>query len=281
MVFYDFIEIGTSDFDTEIEKEDNKIGISIEPVTFYLDRLKNKKDCIKMNIGISNYSGKCKVYYVPEHNINKYNFPSWVRGCNSINVYHKTVSNLCKDRNINIEEITESYEIDVQTLYQTMKQLAIEGVYYLKIDTEGHDTIILKKFYEDLLDNAYLPHVILFESNVLSNDKDVEEIIQLFIGKGYDLIEKENDTKLQLNLTNLKNKVRFSNSIKNYYIASEYPPNYDVTNLPHENTLESAKNYCIKYKCSGVTLNNGVYEVRNGKNIYYNNKGAFVSWIFL
>jgi hypothetical protein len=33
---YDFIEIGTSDFDTEIENcDDNKKGLSIEPVKIY------------------------------------------------------------------------------------------------------------------------------------------------------------------------------------------------------------------------------------------------------
>jgi hypothetical protein len=50
MTFYDFIEIGTSDFDTEIEKKDNKIGISIEPIKYYLDRVTNKPNCIKLNI---------------------------------------------------------------------------------------------------------------------------------------------------------------------------------------------------------------------------------------
>ena len=33
---YDFIEIGTSDFDTLLETTTNKIGISIEPLKYYL-----------------------------------------------------------------------------------------------------------------------------------------------------------------------------------------------------------------------------------------------------
>ena len=45
--FLDFIEIGTSDFDTEIEKNDNKIGISIEAVKYYTENLPNKNGCVK------------------------------------------------------------------------------------------------------------------------------------------------------------------------------------------------------------------------------------------
>ena len=68
MVFYDFIEIGTSDFDTEIQKNDNKCGVSIEPIKYYLDKLPNKENCIKLNMGISNYNGKCVVNYLSEKN---------------------------------------------------------------------------------------------------------------------------------------------------------------------------------------------------------------------
>ena len=40
MVFYDFIEVGTSNFNTELEKaDDTSVGLSIEPVKFYLDDL--------------------------------------------------------------------------------------------------------------------------------------------------------------------------------------------------------------------------------------------------
>ena len=50
-------------------------------------------------------------------------------------------------------------------------------------------------------------------------------------------------------------------------------------NLPHENTLEGAKNYCIKHKCSGITYQHNRYEVRNGKYINYGNDKNIISWI--
>ena len=44
---FDFIEIGTSDFDTLIEDaSESTRGISIEPIKYYLDRLPNKENVI-------------------------------------------------------------------------------------------------------------------------------------------------------------------------------------------------------------------------------------------
>ena len=279
-MFYDFIEIGTSDFETEMEKNDNKIGISIEPVKYYLDRIPNKKNCIKLNLGISDYNGKCVVNYLSEQTIQKYDFESWARGCNSINSYHKTINNLCISKGIDIEKISDQDSVEVTTLYTLMNKLCISGVYYLKIDTEGHDSTILTKFYQELQDNIYLPHVILFESNELSSDAAVNNIITLFKNIGYDLIVKANDTILKLNLSNIKNKTKYTPAIKNYYIM-DYPLNYSLTNLPHKNSLESAKEYCIKNNCSCVTLQDGIYQVRKGKYINYVNDDNIYSWIFI
>jgi FkbM family methyltransferase len=294
MPFYNFIEIGTSDFDTEIQKNDSKSGISIEPIKYYLDKLPNKQNCIKLNIGISNYNGKCIVNYLSEETIKQYNFPDWVRGCNSINSYHKTVSNLCKEKFIDIETISEKDEVDVATLYQIMTKFDVSSVYFLKVDTEGHDTIILKKFYEDLQlirgelgstellvpISFYLPHVIQFESNILSSNENINEIINLFSNIGYDLISKSSiDTILKLNLNNLKNKKTFTEKMNKYYIM-DYPLNYSINNLPHENTLEGAKQYCIKYNCSGITLQDNIYQVRAGKYLNYFNSDIY-SWIYI
>lgn len=50
MTHYDFIEIGTSDFDTYIQdkKYINCKGLSIEPVKYYLNKLPNRKISLKL-----------------------------------------------------------------------------------------------------------------------------------------------------------------------------------------------------------------------------------------
>jgi len=270
MSFYDFIEIGTSDFHTEIEKQDSKVGISIEPIKYYLDRIPTKSNCIKLNLGISNYVGTCVVHYLSEKTMKTYKFPKWVRGCNSINAPHKTVQSLCRSRGIDIDQITEKQTVEVTTLQTLMIQMNVAGVYFLKIDTEGHDIVILQKFYEELKNHRYLPHVIQFESNVLTPAEEVDKMIDLFSTVGYDVTSKGHDTVLSLNLQKA-NKTMYT-AVPNYVIRGS---NSDP---PHE-TLEGAKQYCTAHLCSGITLEDGVYQVRNGKHIEYS-KGA-CSWVFI
>jgi hypothetical protein len=126
-----------------------------------------------------------------------------------------------------------------------------------------------------------MPHVILFETNCLSNSSDVDEVISLYEGVGYDKIyREENDTLLQLNLKKLKSKNQFTDELDKYYII-DYPAGYSPYGLPHENTLEAAQEYCRKNKYSGVTLQNGIYQVRSGPYLKYSSDIPCKSWLFV
>lgn len=273
--FLDFIEIGTSDFSTEIQKTNCGSGISIEPVKFYFDKLPEKKNVLKLNIAISNKIGKCTVYYVPEHNIKKYKLPEYVRGCNTINILHKTVQNICNEKNININDIIEFYDVDVKTLHDVYISQNICGVYYLKIDTEGHDTIILKQFFFDLKDNLLFPHKILFESNSLSEPKNVNEIINLYSDIGYDLIYKNNDTLLKLNLKKIKKQNKFTNIIANYNIYCEN----SEENIVFFNDLDDAKKYCIDNNSTGILCDNDKFIIKNGKYLEFDNDKKIILYL--
>jgi len=275
----DFIEIGTSDFETEIQKNDSKIGLSVEPVRHYLDKLPNKKGCIKLNVAVSNYTGNATINYLSEENIDKFKLPEWVKGCNTINSYHPTVSMKLLEKGIHIKDIITSYSVECKPLVQIMTENNVSGVYYLKIDTEGHDTTILKHFYNSINNNDFLPHVVLFESNILSKEIDVKEIINILQYIGYDLVQSNHDTILKLNLTKLRNKSKFT-KIENYCVM-EYPAEYNPDYLPYENTLEHAQQYCIENGYTAVTYQNNRYEVRVGKYIQYHNDFDITSWIYI
>jgi len=75
-MFLDYVEIGTSDFDTEFQKNDNRIGISIDAVKYYINKLPDKKSCIKINNGISDFNGYITIYYVPIEEIIRHKLPS-------------------------------------------------------------------------------------------------------------------------------------------------------------------------------------------------------------
>ena len=56
---FDFVEIGTSDFDTNLDKrkKGQKI-LLVEPVKYYLDKLPNGEGIFKNNCAISDKSGR-------------------------------------------------------------------------------------------------------------------------------------------------------------------------------------------------------------------------------
>lgn len=269
--FYDYIEIGTSDFETEISKKDDKKGISIEPIKQYINNLPNKENCIILNIAISDNNGKSKIYYVNEDNINKYNLGYRTRGMNSLNSYHPTLKKICKNKKLDIEQISSSCEVETKTLMNVIKSNKINGFYFLKIDTEGHDYYILKKFIEEMEENTNLPFKIQFESNILTKKEHIDEIINLLKNLGYETISSSVNTIMKLNLKKIKKKFIFTGPILNYYIPT-YNKYLEVNKLHKFKTLEEAKNMCIKYKCTGVTYQNNMFEVRNGTTINYDNK---------
>lgn len=280
-MFIDYIEIGTCDRDTEVQKKDDRKGISIEPIKYYLDRLPDKKNNIKLNIAISNYTGEGLIHYISKENIIKYDLPPYFTGCNKLNNYHHLALQQCNIKKINIEELIIKEKIKVDTLMNVILQNNISGLFFLKIDTEGQDCIILKKYYNDIKTNKYLPYEILFETNSSSKKRDINEIINIYTIIGYDLIYKKNNTLLKLNLNKLKKEKIFTDELNSYFIQQIYPDNYNITNLPHENTLESAKQYCIDNNCTGITLCNDIYEVRKGDYVIYDNKNISKSWIYL
>jgi hypothetical protein len=194
LIDYDFIEIGTSNFDALIQgADDTTIGLSIEPIKYYIDCLPDKKRVKKLNLAISDISGEIDVYYIPEDVIVANNLQDWFRGCNSVNKYHPLhiqhdVTHLCKiDR------------VPVITPAELFTQNKVRGVKYMKIDTEGHDCIILKSLYMYLhpLTKDFYPKRILFETNEHTTVDSVDEIIHMYSKLGYVVESRAYDTVLR------------------------------------------------------------------------------------
>jgi hypothetical protein len=186
---YDFIEIGTSDFDTLLETTTGKIGISIEPLKYYLDNLPNNDNVIKVNCAISDSNFETDVFWISPDDIKKYDLPHWLRGCNSIINPHPTA-------------FKELAEHNLSTIYKTSKCKCITwstlidiyditSVYLLKIDTEGHDCKIIQNI---LSSNSILPNEILFEYNSLTDENEFQSIMDSLRNHGYYKIESGFDT---------------------------------------------------------------------------------------
>lgn len=191
---YDFIEIGTSDFDTLLQTTENQIGLSIEPIKFYLDKLPNNPHVIKVNCAISDADGITDIFWVDPEDIKKYDLFSYLRGCNSINHPHETTLNVLKS--VNLESLLKRTTCVTSTWKTIVDRYDIKSVNLLKIDTEGHDCYIINNIIDDC--GGILPKKIIFEANILSDPILIDKTIDRLIENGYVLISRdENDVILE------------------------------------------------------------------------------------
>lgn len=177
------IEIGTSDFRTLAGIEE---GIFIEPVKEYFDRLPN---CTKERCAISNYEGTAHFYYIPSSIIDELGLPNWLRGCNSINEPHKTIVSMGWGEHVVCDEVP------VLRIKTILDKHSINEIDLLKIDTEGHDTVILNDFLDTV---DILPKKILFENNELSNKGEVKKLIRRLSNLGYTIKPVKTDLLCEL-----------------------------------------------------------------------------------
>ncbi len=192
---YDFIEIGTSDFNALIQKAGpTTVGLSVEPLSDYLDRLPNKPRVQKVNAAASNKSGSLLIYYVPDAVRKQYDLPNWMKGTNSIGTPHPTVVRYLAKHGLPATLI-HTRKVPVYSVDRLFRKYGVGSVDYLKVDTEGHDTVILNA-YLDLVERqpALRAQRILFESNALSNKRAVEAISKRLEALGYTVTSGRQDT---------------------------------------------------------------------------------------
>ena len=179
---FDNIEIGTSDFRTLIGEATGN-GISVEPVPYYFDRLPDRPRWYKDNVAISNKIGIMEIYFCNPNFLHLY--PDWIRGCNSVGHVHPSLDTYCDKAHIT------STLVESITLGMLQDRHNITSVGLLKIDTEGHDAVILN----DMLDTGFpLPERILFESNSLMAESVYNALIKRLSGR-YRIRRKQFDTE--------------------------------------------------------------------------------------
>jgi hypothetical protein len=191
MIDYDFIEIGTSDFDTLIEACSNsEVGLCVEPIKEYLDNLPFKENVKKINCAISfdNSESEAEVFYIPAEVLKEHNLPLGLRGCNRINEYHP------HHVTRGITHLVQTYKIKQISIATLLIDNKVKGINHLKIDTEGGDCYILKNLFLYLKDKdkEFYPKMITFETNLLTKKELIEETIVLLEEKGYK-IKSKND----------------------------------------------------------------------------------------
>ena len=188
---YDFIEIGTSNFHALIiDCSDDTVGLSIEPLQVYLDGLPNKPNVTKVAAAISDQDGEIEMYHIPKPTIHQYNLPIWVQGTNSVSKPHefarKTLGEEFYDSIVSVDKVPT---LSWSTL---VSRYNINTIDYLKIDTEGHDHVILKSYLEECDKNPKLfANKILFEYNESSDKIALDSIISNLTNYEVEYLEED------------------------------------------------------------------------------------------
>jgi len=214
---YNFIEIGTSNFETLIQTvDDNQVGISIEPLKHYLDQLPDRENVKKVQAAITHQPDEdmIDIYHIPVHVIKKHNLPKWLRGCNTIGDYH------WRHKDFNITSLVKIEKVPLISVSTILEQYNVTGVDLVKIDTEGHDVTIMKGFYDELQKGAVDVNKFVFESNNNSDPAEVDEVVGMFNSIGYKGARKFPDTILVKPHSQLNQKNKNEELYKNTHIRS-------------------------------------------------------------
>jgi hypothetical protein len=133
------------------------------------------------------------VYYIPERTIRARGLPDWLRGCNSVGDYHP------KHIELAARDLVRVMEVEVMPIGEIFICYDVTELDYLKIDTEGSDCKIMQHLADFLKTEpaTRYPKKILFESNELADQEQVEQVKAKFITLGYCVTKSGYDTVLE------------------------------------------------------------------------------------
>lgn len=185
---FDYVDIGTSDFDIgRGGYVPDKSYLLVEPIQYYLDKLDEYGvrggNVVKCNAAVTHYNGHVDVWYINERIQRLYGLPYWVRGCNRIGGKHPTVERLLNDHKI-VMDVWSRDRVRCLTFDVLCRENEVDVIGSLKIDTEGHDHVVLEGVIEVLRQGLvvgeimceYLPQF----GNTEQIDKLCESIRDLF-----------------------------------------------------------------------------------------------------
>lgn len=182
---YDFVEIGTCDYHTLLEScNQDQVGLSVEPIKVYLDRLPNKPNVTKVNVAITAENKMVDLFWVEPHNQEKFNI-GFTKGWGTIINPHRGHA---EAEMMLSAGILSKHQIEAITWFTLTQRYDIESVDYVKIDAEGHDCVIVNSILQSLVH----PRKISFEKTHCPPDELVT-VSQKLLENNYTLIEDLED----------------------------------------------------------------------------------------
>ena len=184
---FEFVDIGTCDFNTsadEVLKDEKAKVLLIEPLRFYLDRLRVHDNILKSNIAIGDKPGVVTVYYMEEQTIVEYNLPDWLKGCSTVGRPHWLAIDNLNQKGLS-HDLIKKQEINMITFIDLCEIYDIQSIEKLTIDTEGHDHLILPDVYKKVISGLDIKTIIFEYQPYMGNTAQLDELSLKFEMLGY------------------------------------------------------------------------------------------------
>lgn len=185
------IDVGTSHNaprGIELKKEYGYPVVFIEPNKEALNKVPADLLDIKINAAITSYDGEIEFNYYQDgtHSVLKTNLEE----------IHKYIDGYT-GTNADIKNWTawKTEKIKCYKLSSLIKELNIDEVMYLKIDTQGHDFEVVKSLEDQIGIVRYIEcEVQITDFEVYKNQSKKEELIEFLIKNKFELIHTEKQT---------------------------------------------------------------------------------------
>lgn len=181
---YDFIEVGTSNFDTLAETAGEKFGISVEPMVELIQEVKAGPNVKKIYAAIGNVNKEVNIYYFDKENRIKHNLPEWFDSSSMIGGINPNIVRVLNERKLPLD-LVSTRKISMMTWESLYLAFDIEYVRLVKVDAEGMDIQIVNLLLDYLeKENLILPEEIQFEARQEMMD---EKLLDKLLARLYDL----------------------------------------------------------------------------------------------
>lgn len=196
---YTFVEIGCCDYYTLIQQaNDTDTGLSVEPVSLYLNSLPDLPNVKKIRLAISDNQKEEQVnmFYIHPDTIADHQLPTFLKGCNHVGSPHPLHSKL------DVNHLCQEETVVMMSMYDFMCNFQIGKIGLLKINTEGHDIKILRSLRTFLESKTIVryPNQIRFKTNEMYTDSEVQDIIQQYEELDYKVVERSYFTTVELDV---------------------------------------------------------------------------------
>jgi Methyltransferase FkbM domain len=184
---FDFVDIGTCDFNTsaeEVLKDDRAKVLLVEPLKFYLDNLLVHDNILKSNVAIGDQRGTAAVFYLEEQTIVEHNLPDWLKGCSTLGRPHWLAIDNLNQKGLS-HDLIKQQQINIVTFKDLCDVFDIQSIGKLTIDTEGHDHLILPDVYEKVISGFDIKTIIFEYQPYMGNTDQLDELSLKFEAAGY------------------------------------------------------------------------------------------------